>query len=74
MSTDNTTPKVLSSFIPLSEQEPEIPQRRRSDRVCALCQLPFGKSQFSVGLRSGRNLHLECYLRIYQRAADTPAA
>lgn len=75
MSAENNSPKaVFPSFTPISDGEISTPQRRRSDRVCAHCDLPIGGAQFSVGLKSGRNLHIECYLHIYQHATDSPTA
>ena len=53
MSADGNPPKAVPPlFIPL----------RRSYRICALCDLPVGDSQFCVVLKSGGRLHFDCYL------------
>jgi hypothetical protein len=57
MSADGNAPKAVPPLpIPLL----------RSNRACALCQLPIGESQFSIGLMSGGSLHLDCYLSLHQ--------
>ena len=67
------TKAALTPFGPQLEQKSSTPQRRRSDYVCSHCDLPIGGS-FSVHLNSGRNLHLDCYLSIYQRPVESPVA
>lgn len=74
MSADGSKPKAPPSLpTQPSQQRPATPLRRRSDRICVSCELPIGESEFSVGLRSGRSLHLDCYLSLYQHG-DRPAA
>jgi len=64
MSADGNAPKgVPPLYIPL------LP----ANRFCALCELPIGESEFSVGLSTGRSLHLNCYLSLHQHG-DQPAA
>lgn len=53
MSADGNPPKAAPPLF--------IPQRR-SYRICALCELPVGESQFCVVLKSGGRLHFDCYL------------
>jgi len=75
MSDETKTPKtVRTPFILSSEQMAKVPQRRWYDHVCAHCELPIGESQFCIGLKSGRSLHLDCYLTIYQHGGALSAA
>ena len=74
MSAENHPQKAAPlPFASQSEQKSSAPQRRRSDYVCAHCDLPIGRL-FSVGLKSGRNLHLDCYLNIHQRTVENSVA
>ncbi len=40
-------------------------------RICGFCELPLGE-QPPVLLKSGRSLHLECYLLMRKRSAGKP--
>jgi len=66
MSTEGKAAKSpLTPFISSSEPMAQVSQRRWYDQLCVHCELPIGESQFSIGLRSARSLHLDCYLAIY---------
>lgn len=42
-------------------------QRQQDERTCAFCEHPISRSQTPVLLKSGKSLHLDCYLRMPKR-------
>ena len=70
MSADGNVKIALSPSAAVPAKKPSasvnVPQVKR---VCGFCQLPLG-AQPPVLLKSGRSLHLECYLLIRKRSVS----
>ena len=72
MSADGNVKFTLSPLSTVIAKKPSVsvstPQLRRP---CGFCELPIGE-QPPVLLKSGRSVHLECYLLMRKRSATKP--
>jgi hypothetical protein len=67
MSADGNLKFALTPVSPLLGKKPVAPVPQ--ERTCAVCELPLA-SQPPVLLKSGRSVHLDCYLRMWKRSAS----